>query len=226
MELPKPRTTKVLVDLAGLHQDATMPETSSRLETCTGVRETGERLDRERYEKVYAHTYTDLVRFVVRRRYSSDQAEDVVAEAFVIAWQRLKDLPGELGDARAWLFGITRRLLLANQRAVVRGQELSVRIAGQIVVDGRTLEHDDRVAISVDLANAWNRLAAMHQEALSLSVWEGLTGAQAARVLGISPVAFRIRLSRARRLLKHNLGISSGGVAADGRRMPSSSPKG
>jgi RNA polymerase sigma-70 factor (ECF subfamily) len=169
---------------------------------------------RERYEQVYSYTYADLVRFVIRRGHPAEQAEDVVAEAFVVAWQRLGDLPEELAEARAWLFGITRRLLLAKQRTDNRGQALSVRIAGQAAVDGPELAHDDLVATSVDLANAWSRLTAMHQEALSLSVWEGLTGAQAARVLGISPVAFRIRLSRARRLLRLHLGTSSDAVAA------------
>ncbi|UQU64211.1 RNA polymerase sigma factor [Couchioplanes caeruleus] len=173
--------------------------------------------ERHRYEQVYADTYADLVRFVVRRGQPADQAEDVAAEAFTVAWQRLSDLPGDLGEARAWLFGITRHLLLAKHRSDSRGQALSVRIAGQAALDGQTLEHDDLVATSVDLANAWTRLSAMHQEALSLSVWEGLTGAQAARVLGISPVAFRIRLSRARRLLKHNLASPSDAVAPAAR---------
>ncbi|MBM2614929.1 RNA polymerase sigma factor [Actinoplanes sp. LDG1-06] len=191
-----------------------------------------ERQQRQRYEEVYARTYVDLVRFVVRRGHPTDQAEDVVAEAFVVAWQRLKDLPADVGEARAWLFGITRRLLLAKQRSDTRGQALSVRIAGQAAVDGTTIEHDDLVATSVDLAHAWGRLTAMHQEALSLSVFEGLTGAQAAQVLGISSVAFRIRLSRARRLLKHGLGPPDVVVAApdrrpaDPHRMPTSSEKG
>jgi RNA polymerase sigma-70 factor, ECF subfamily len=172
---------------------------------------------REQYEQVYAHTYADLVRFVIRRGHPPDQAEDLAAEAFTVAWQRLSDLPGELGEARAWLFGITRHLLLAQRRSDSRGQALSVRIAGQAALDGQTLEHDDLVATSVDLANAWARLSAPHQEALSLSVWEGLTGAQAARVLGISPVAFRIRLSRARRLLRHHLGTPSDAAAPTAR---------
>jgi RNA polymerase sigma-70 factor, ECF subfamily len=190
------------------------------------VAETRERHPRQRYEAVYARTYVDLVRFVVRRGHPQDQAEDVVAEAFVVAWQRLDDLPGELGEARAWLYGITRRLLLAKRRTDNRGQALSVRIATQAAVAGQTLEHDDLVATSVDLAKAWGRLTAVHQEALSLSVWEGLTAAQAAQVLGISPVAFRIRLSRARRLLRRHLGTPPDAAAADARQMPSSSEKG
>jgi RNA polymerase sigma-70 factor (ECF subfamily) len=189
------------------------------------VREIRERPDKKRYEDVYARTYADLVRFVVRRGYPLDQAEDVAAEAFLVAWQRLKDLPAEFGEARAWLFGITRRLLLARHRADARGQELSIRVAGQAASGGQTLEHDDLVATSVDLARAWNMLTAMHQEALGLSVWEGLSGPQAARVLGISHVAFRIRLSRARRFLRHNLGTPAGDVAIEGRRTPAASER-
>ncbi|HEY5178833.1 MAG TPA: sigma factor-like helix-turn-helix DNA-binding protein, partial [Dermatophilaceae bacterium] len=49
------------------------------------------------------------------------------------------------------------------------------------------------------------RLTAVHQEALSLAVWDELTGPQAAMVLGISPVAFRLRLTRARRALRHHV---------------------
>ncbi|MCO8271655.1 RNA polymerase sigma factor [Actinoplanes sp. TRM 88003] len=170
-----------------------------------------EQRDRRRYEEVYASTYADLVRFVVRRGHPVDQAEDVVAEAFVVAWQRLADLPGAHGEARAWLFGITRRLLLAKHRTENRGR---LQIAGPVAMAG----HDDLVATSVDLASAWTRLGPAHQEALSLSVWEGLSAAQAAKVLGVSPVAFRIRLSRARRLLKQHLAVPT--------PMPSASEKG
>lgn len=52
-----------------------------------------------------------------------------------------------------------------------------------------------------DLATAWNRLSSRHQEVIALQVWDGLTSTQAAQVLDISPVAYRIRLSRARRSL-------------------------
>lgn len=150
----------------------------------------------------------------------------MTSEAFAVAWQRLDDLPADPDDARAWMFGIARRLLLAEQRAENRGRALSVRIAGHLAVAGQEPDHDDLVAVSVDLATAWTRLSAIHQEALSLSVWEGLTGAQSARVLGISAVAFRIRLSRARKLLRNNLGNSLGEVPVIRRRTPATSDKG
>ncbi|MFF4779218.1 RNA polymerase sigma factor [Microtetraspora fusca] len=60
----------------------------------------------------------------------------------------------------------------------------------------------DLVAWRVDLARAWSRLSAVHQEALALTVWDGLDAPRAAQVLGISPVAYRLRLSRARKALR------------------------
>ena len=55
------------------------------------------------------------------------------------------------------------------------------------------------------LATAWKSLSETHQEALALAVFEDLAAHQAAAVLGISPVAFRLRLTRARRSLRLHL---------------------
>jgi RNA polymerase sigma-70 factor (ECF subfamily) len=150
------------------------------------------------FVEVYEAAYVDLVRFAARRGHL-DHAEDVVAETFTIAWRRLADLPQDLDDARAWLFGIARNVLMASHRKEARS--LSVRIGDPGDWDGVDLGHEDSVVATLDIAAAWKRLTSVHQEALSLAVWEGLTSAQAATVLGISPVAYRIRLSRARRAL-------------------------
>jgi RNA polymerase sigma-70 factor (ECF subfamily) len=160
----------------------------------------------ERFPEVYVSTYADLVRFVVRRGYAIAEAEDLAAEAFTVAWQRLDDLPPGMSEARAWLFGIARRLVLAQHRLDARRDALTVRIASE-GSDPYLPAHDDLVAATVDLVDAWHRLTPSQQEALSLVVWEGLTGAQAAAVLGISAVAFRIRLSRARGALRRHLDL-------------------
>jgi RNA polymerase sigma-70 factor (ECF subfamily) len=55
----------------------------------------------------------------------------------------------------------------------------------------------DAVAACLDLATASRRLTPVHQETLSLAVWERLSAPEAAAVPGVSPVAFRLRLSRA-----------------------------
>lgn len=162
--------------------------------------------DREaRFRAVFEATYPDLVRFVQRRVHPT-HAEDIVADAFLVAWRRFEELPADAGEARAWLFGIAQRTLLNGQRGDRRRQALTIRIADATVVaqGGEAWRGSDSelVARRLDLAAAWCRLTAVHQEALSLTVWDGLTGPQAAKVLGISAVAFRLRLTRARRVLR------------------------
>lgn len=148
---------------------------------------------------LYDAAYADLLRFAQRRVHPS-QAEDVVAEAFLIAWRRLDDLPKDHDAARAWLFGIARGVMLNSRRSVQRQRALAVRLA----TVPNSVDHapEDVVARQVDFARAWQRLSEVHQEALALAGLEGLSAPQAAKVLGISPVAFRLRLSRARRALR------------------------
>lgn len=161
------------------------------------------REDEEWFRSCYESVYDDLLRFVARRAHPS-HAEDVVAEVFLVAWRRLQDLPRDLDSARAWLFGIAHKTLANTRRGDHRRDALAVRIADV------TTPHDpgadpDLVATRLDLAHAWHRLTTVHQEALALTAWEGLTSPQAAAVLGISPTAYRLRLSRARRALRAHL---------------------
>lgn len=160
--------------------------------------------ERERaFTSLYEEAYSDLVRFV-QRRAEPERAEDLVAEAFLVVWRRLEELPRLRDDARAWVFGIARNILLNEQRGERRHQALAVRLA-----DATTLAVSDSdtdfVASRLDLARAWRLLSEVHQEALSLAVFEDLKAPEAAAVLEISPVAFRLRLSRARRALRAHL---------------------
>lgn len=161
----------------------------------------------ERFAEVYDSAYTDLVRFV-SRRVSPGEAEDVVADVFGLAWRRFEELPRELGQARAWLFGIAYRTLLASNRAEGRRRTLTVRIIEESATGQDAGDDADVSASRLDLLAAWKRLDPVHAEALALAAWDGLTSAQAGHVLDISPVAFRIRLSRARRVLRRHLAIA------------------
>jgi RNA polymerase sigma-70 factor, ECF subfamily len=155
------------------------------------------------FKSLYEAAYADLLRFVQRRAHP-DHAEDVVADAFLVAWRRIDELPERREDARAWLFGIARNVLLNDQRGAERRRALGVRLR-EIPTGFQADQDADLVVRRVDLARAWSRLSELYQEALSLNVFEELRAPQAAAVLGISPVAFRLRLSRARRALRRHL---------------------
>jgi len=159
----------------------------------------------ERFRIVFAATYDDVVRFV-QRRSDHDHAEDVAAEAFATAWRRVGELPVTHDEARAWLFGIARRTLLNHVRGQSRQHAVAVRIADTSTQDPASWWDDlDGATARIDFVRAWRRLSPSHQEVLALTGWDGLTTAQAAAALGISPVAVRLRLSRARRVLRSHL---------------------
>ncbi|MGL5864150.1 MAG: RNA polymerase sigma factor [Phycicoccus sp.] len=164
-----------------------------------------ESADEQRFSAVYTAWYPDVLRFVTRRVHPT-HAEDVVAEVFLVLWRRFDDLPADTDAGRAWTFGIARQVLLNDRRGDRRREALAVRIANDVDHSDPTTGIDvELVARRLDLAAAWPRLTGRDQEVLSLAYWDNLSSAGAALVLGISPVAFRLRLSRARRNLRRHL---------------------
>lgn len=182
----------------------------------------------ETFRCLYDSAYVDLLRFVQRRVHPA-HADDVVAEVFLVAWRRLDDVPGvggdsgaggegiEIGAARAWLFGVARLLLLSTRREHTRQHALAVRVAGAGVPEA---DEAGAAADRIELGGAWRKLSVSDQETIALSVWDGLSAPEAAVVLHISPVAFRLRLSRARRRLRRHLDHGAALAAPDSRSTP------
>lgn len=154
------------------------------------------------FTDLYERNHQDVLRFV-RRRTDPDRAEDVVHEAFLVAWRRHQDVPARAADARAWLFGVARNCLLNDRRGGLRRDAVGVRLSAEPppVSPG----HEDVVVRRDELATAWRLLTAAEQEVISLELWEDLTSPQAGRVLGISAAAYRLRLHRARAALRRHL---------------------
>lgn len=170
------------------------------------------------FRQLYASSYGDVLRFVQRRCHPS-HAEDVAAEVFLVAWRRYADLPADADGRRAWLFGVAHKTLANARRGQARREALAVRIQDVSTgVDPGT--HPDLVATRLDLHRAWQHLSPLHQETLSLAIWDGLSSEQAGELLGISATAYRLRLSRARRALRTQMTTSDLAPAATGRALP------
>src|SRR5207245_553102 len=105
------------------------------------------------------------------------------------------------------LFGIARNVVAGEHRRNAKELRAGARVQGRELVD-----EDDLVALH-ERIDAESRARSLYQEMLGLSAGEravlelvaldGLTVGEAARALGIGPVAARVRLHRARRLLQH-----------------------
>jgi RNA polymerase sigma-70 factor (ECF subfamily) len=152
--------------------------------------------DRERFSCLFEANY-GLVHAFAERRVGRDLADEVTAETFAVAWRRLEAVPQE---PLPWLYGVARNVVARQYRASARqGQacEMLARERPRAVVqdDG---EHDE-------LWRAWKQLSDSDREVLALIVWEELPVRDAARVMGVSPSVFSVRLHRARRRLEHYL---------------------
>lgn len=142
----------------------------------------------------------ELLGYFARRVIPNEDAADCLSETLLVLWRRRDRLPGDHGERRAWSFGIAHRVLAAHRRTGVRHLSLTDRLREELRHRPISPESDDDVAIS-----ALASLAPRDQELVSLVVWEDLTIAQAATVLGIRADAARARYSRARRALRARL---------------------
>ena len=147
----------------------------------------------ERFEKLFKGHYERVLSYA-RRRTNSSVADDAVAETFLIAWRRLESIPR---NELPWLLGVTRRVL-ANQR---RRDATQDRVELQFAAEPVASEARDST-LDPELNLAFAQLGERDQELLRLIAWEGLTPAEAARVLGWSAVRTRVRLHRARARLQ------------------------
>lgn len=140
------------------------------------------------------------VRAYASRRAPHD-ADDVVADVFAVAWRKREDVPD---NALPWLYAVAAREMLHTFRAQDRRDRLSARLQSTI-----SLVHPDpaeqiagRMDAQAPVTRALARLSERDAEVLRLWAWEHLEPAEIAVVLGISPVASRVRLHRARRRLE------------------------
>jgi RNA polymerase sigma-70 factor (ECF subfamily) len=163
--------------------------------------------DEARFTALFEGSYAAVRRFVERRT-QVGSVDDVVAETFLVAWRRRGDLPSDDRQVQAWLYATARNVLRNDARRGRRQQAIAVQMAEAASRDLAHTADIDAAVSRLDLGRAWRCLSAVHQEAIALSVWEGLSAPEAAMVLDISPVAYRLRLSRARRALRIHTGMA------------------
>ncbi|HEX4089948.1 MAG TPA: RNA polymerase sigma factor [Trebonia sp.] len=150
---------------------------------------------RRRFEQVYGAHHAAILGYALRRTGSADDAADVIAETFLIAWRRIDDVPAGQ-DARPWLYGVARRVLANQRRGQQRQTALGERLRSELAAERCDREPPPGLA---GVAATLRRLGDADREILTLAGWEGLDAGQIAIVLGCSRNAARIRLHRARR---------------------------
>jgi RNA polymerase sigma-70 factor (ECF subfamily) len=159
-----------------------------------------------RFLGLYRDNARDLLGYALRRAADPDDAADIVAETFLIAWRRLAEVPVD-GEARLWLYGTARYVLANHGRSARRRDRLTERLRDQLRQQLPARQPREKDSLLEALAG----LSEADQELLMLIGWEELTPSQAAQALGISALAARTRLHRARRRLRVRLAEQESG---------------
>ena len=166
----------------------------------------------ERFQALY-EAHAGAVLSYARRRAARADADDVLAEVFLVAWRRLEEVPRE--RERVWLLGVARRALANQRRGSTRQGALRERLEMHAPASPAGPAQSFPTAGETQLGRALASLSESDRELLLLLAWEGLSNDEAAGVLGIGPRALRVRLHRARRRLAHALAREGTGDATD-----------
>ncbi|WP_144877503.1 RNA polymerase sigma factor [Microbacterium sp. 1.5R] len=140
----------------------------------------------------------------LERRVGADDAADLLGEAMVVAWRRVRELPVDPEGARMWLFGIARGTLLNHARGARRRWALvdRIRIAPSEL-------HAPAADQGSDVRDAIARLDPDLGEIVRLVHWDGFSLADAAALLGIPSSTARGRYQRAKAELRAALSIEA-----------------
>lgn len=170
--------------------------------------------DRARFEELYS-AHAGAVLGFARRRLRPAEADDLVADVFLVAWRRLEDVPN---DPLPWLLAVARRVL-ANRR---RGQQRAAALVGRLVSEHLAHPHSEpEVELDAEVLRALGRLSDADQELLLLIAWEGLDREQLGSVLGVGSGALAVRVYRARRRFARALAAEDTGARCVGERRSS-----
>jgi RNA polymerase sigma factor (sigma-70 family) len=134
------------------------------------------------------------------RRAGSQAADDLLAEVWARAFAGRAGYARGQADARPWLYGIARHVLAAHWRA--RSREARATACQPDDPWDEVIDRLDCAAGARAVLPALRALPLAEREVLLLVVWEELTPAQAAAVLGVPPGTARSRLHRARAALR------------------------
>jgi RNA polymerase sigma-70 factor (ECF subfamily) len=140
--------------------------------------------------------FDSLLAYTRRRTPQLADAEDAMAETYVVAWRRFAELPADAQEQRLWLFGVAYRVIANQRRAAGRRLQLTDRLKAALLPSPRP------PALLADVTDAMATLSDGDQEVLRLAAWESLSHGEISQVLGITPNAAAIRLHRARRRLE------------------------
>ena len=160
------------------------------------------------FERLYRANVEAVTAYFARRSAEPQVVADLTADTFVAVITSFKSFDPRKGTARAWVFGIARRVYASYCEAYSQQERKLRRLAGQRDLDQdqveELLDRIDAQRAGRDLVTGLTALAETDRAVIELVDIAGLRPKEAAATLGLTPGAVRMRLMRTRaQLRKH-----------------------
>jgi RNA polymerase sigma-70 factor (ECF subfamily) len=163
-------------------------------------------------EQLFAKHHGEIYAYLLRMLRDTELAADLTQDAFVKAYRNYDTLE-KPENARAWLYQIAHRVALdeLRRRKIVRFLPWTGESRGAVP----SAEHlAMELRLSGDLQRALARMPERQRSALLLAELHDLSGLELAAALGVSHVAARALLTRARESLRQALAAERAADAA------------
>jgi RNA polymerase sigma factor (sigma-70 family) len=161
------------------------------------------------FERLYRAEFGAVAAYFARRCGDPQLVADLTADTFVAAIRSFADYDPRKTGTRAWAIGIARRVYTRFRESDPREQAGRRSSAQQLLDRAETKELTWWIDVERSSRELMERLApmsALDREALELVDLCGLSHGEAARELGVSTGALRVRLARTRARLKREGG--------------------
>lgn len=161
------------------------------------------------FERLYRSHVDAVTAYFARRTTDPHTVADLTADTFVQVITSFGTFDPRRGTDRSWVFGIARRIYAAHCESHSRQRDRSLRLAGR-----RPLESDevDELLDRIDAERAGRCLVTelttmpvLDRAVVELVDLAGLRSKEAAKALGLSSGAVRMRLMRARAHLRRSM---------------------
>jgi RNA polymerase sigma-70 factor (ECF subfamily) len=156
------------------------------------------RRDRKAFERLFLQ-FAPMVHGVLLARVSRADADDLMQDVFLTAFQRLDTFSGD-EKFGAWLATIARNKVIDAWRTKPK---LVVLPTPETASQPPRLEANEVLDVIRSLPEAY-------RESLVLRLVEGLSGPEIAEQVGLTPDSVRVNLFRGMKLLRERLGMNEG----------------
>jgi RNA polymerase sigma-70 factor, ECF subfamily len=158
----------------------------------------------------------------LRRRLNVSLADELASETFMVAFDRRLGYDLSRSNAKPWLFGIATNLLRNHLRKEARELRTLARSSEDSAADEFELVEmrADALRLRPRIAAALTSLSESDRNVLLLYAWADLSYGEIAEALGIPPGTVKSRLSRVRRQIREQLGLTDEAPALEPTPFP------